>query len=231
MTQTIASKFTGEWVNGIRPSRSCIPRMNDLMEVQGEPVEQTRARAAVIHPTSIVDGYAIREEPYRGARGGVVLTIHVYLPNGDDGVPEALRPGPEDAGDWGGPGDRGIAAIARTLTGERALLAVAESLARHHVHTCADLPRALGLEPGQAMSLDMRAEIGRRLGLVEPTLPEWAEPGKLVARQFEDCRRLYRIMLTDANGVFLEGVRERIPAGVLMVMYEPAVTCSGQAPE
>jgi hypothetical protein len=223
MTQT--SEHTGEWVTGERGDRFVIQTASRVFRLPAvEPPEQLRVRRLAVHPDVIVDKYAIRERLDRGACGCHEVMIQLCIPN-ETLADDRVKIDGEDRGDCGGPGDRGIAAAARELTKCGPAEEVIESLARHHVHTVADLRRALGLEPGQVMSLEMRAEIGQRLGFVEPRLPEWAASGEFVVGRSDQLRRLRRIDVTGSDGVLLEGSNERIPAGVFIVMYEPAVTC------
>lgn len=183
--------------------------------------EHVKARRAILHPAAEIVRVETVTDPRRGAFGVLRVAVEVEIPL----VAAAEEAGwflERDHGDAGGPGDALIAEAARRLTGLSDPIEVARALAKHHVATVEDLHEALGLGPGEAISDEMRNQIGEALALVDPPLPEWVIPGVLVVTEMcvDRVDRVCAVRVDRAAvGLGRAGAERWMPAGIFLRSY------------
>ncbi len=177
----------------------------------GEPSGQLRARRAVAHPEVEVDGWQWEECTGRGLRGGYALFVKVFVPQ------DVLEDLDRDVGDAGGAGDRLVAQVAREVTGLDTAKDVAHAVGLNYCLEPEDVWRLFGIHESDAFPGALREEVKRRLGLVEPPLPEWVKPGARTSNPSDWFGHTETIERVDGHGVWLDGKKEPIQVGWFVV--------------
>lgn len=82
---------------------------------------------------------------------------------------------------------------------------------------------ACGVAEGAEIGRSLRAALLAGLGLEEPALPPWVQPGAYAFSHWHGARGLNkRIVAADANGVLFAGRSEPMAAGLFLASWEPA---------